>query len=325
VVGVRAVDLDPAGEAGGDRAVRARVVVNATGPWTDELRRMDDPDAHRLVRHSQGVHLVLPRDFLPGESAIMVPRTDDGRVLFAIPWLDRVLVGTTDTPVAEAALEPVPMEEEVEFLLEHAGRYLDRDPHRADVLSMFAGLRPLVGGDDHGASTASLSRDHTLLISDAGLVTITGGKWTTYRRMAEDTVDQAATLAGLDERPCVTRNLHLHGYHAHADRFGELSHYGSDAPAIRDLLGEDESFARPLHEAFAIRAGEVVWAARQEMARSVEDFLSRRTRALLLDARAAVQAAPAVARLLAEELGRDRAWEIGQVERFVALAEHHLP
>jgi glycerol-3-phosphate dehydrogenase len=335
VVGVRVRSRDPvqgagaeagAGPAAGEeREIRAGVVVNATGPWTDDLRRMDDPDAHRLVRHSQGVHLVLPRDFLPGESAIMVPRTDDGRVLFAIPWLDRVVVGTTDTPVPEAALEPLPLPEEVDFLLEHAGRYLDRDPRREDVLSVFAGLRPLVGGDDDAAaSTASLSRDHTLLISDAGLVTITGGKWTTYRRMAEDTVDQAATLAGLDERPCVTRNLHLHGYHAHAERFGELAHYGSDAPAIRDLFGEDPRWAAPLHDAFPIRAGEVVWAARHEMARSVEDVLARRTRALLLDARAAVDVAPTVARILAEALDQDAAWADGQAVAFAELAAGYI-
>jgi glycerol-3-phosphate dehydrogenase len=336
VVGVRVRSRDPAGDpaagtgpgagAGVEREIRAGVVVNATGPWTDDLRRMDDPDARRLVRHSQGVHLVLPRDFLPGESAIMVPKTDDGRVLFAIPWLDRVVVGTTDTPVAAAVLEPIPLAEEVDFLLEHAGRYLDRDPRREDVLSVFAGLRPLVGAEgDDAASTASLSRDHTLLISDGGLVTITGGKWTTYRRMAEDTVDQAATLAGLDERPCVTRNLHLHGYHAHAERFGELAHYGSDAPSIRELFGEDPRWAAPLHDAFPIRAGEVVWAAQHEMARSVEDVLARRTRALLLDARAAVDVAPAVARILAETLGQDSAWADGQAEAFVELAAGYLP
>jgi glycerol-3-phosphate dehydrogenase len=320
VAGVRVRDE----ETGGEREVRAGVVVNATGPWTDDVRRMDEPAAARLVRASQGVHIVLPRDFLPGESAIMVPRTDDHRVLFAIPWQDRVLVGTTDTPVERADLEPVPLAEEVEFLLEHAGRYLERDPKRADVLSMFAGLRPLVAGDD-GANTASLSRDHTLLISDSGLVTITGGKWTTYRRMAEDTVDQAATLAGLDERACVTRNLHLQGFHRHAESFGELEQYGADAPELRALFGEDPRYARPLHQAFPIRAGEVVWAARREMARTVEDVLARRTRALILDARAAMEVAPAVAELMAEELGRDATWAASQVETFTRLAAAYLP
>lgn len=321
VTGVRARDA----ETGREWELRAGAVVNATGPWTDELRRMDDPSAARLVRHSQGVHLVLARDFLPGESAIMVPKTDDGRVLFAIPWHDRVVVGTTDTPVAEASVEPVAQEEEIEFLLEHAGRYLDRDPERSDVLSVFAGLRPLVGGEAAEGTTSSLSRDHTLVISEAGLVTITGGKWTTYRKMAEDTVDQAATLAGLEDRPCVTRGLHLHGYHQHAERFGELEGYGSDAPALRDLFDQDPRYARPLHDAFPFRAGQVVWAVRHELARTVEDVLSRRTRALLLDARAAMDAAPTVAALMAEELERDDAWAEEQVEAFNRLAAGYLP
>jgi glycerol-3-phosphate dehydrogenase len=333
VVGVRFRDRDPAveldGEAGAgriEREVRAGVVVNATGPWTDDIRRMDDPAARSLLRHSQGVHVVLPRDFLPGESAIMVPKTDDGRVLFAIPWLDRVLVGTTDTAVSEVSLEPVPLDEEVDFLLEHAGRYLDRDPSRDDVLSVFAGLRPLVGEDgDPEGRTASLSRDHTLLISDSGLVTITGGKWTTYRKMAEDTVDQAATLAGLDDRPCVTRSLHLHGYHARADTFGELAHYGSDAPGLRALLSHDPRYGEPLNAAFPIRGGEVVWAARHEMARTVEDFLARRTRALLLDARAAMACSRRVAELMAGELGLGQRWIDDQVHAFTELAEGYLP
>ncbi|MFW6206048.1 MAG: glycerol-3-phosphate dehydrogenase/oxidase, partial [Gemmatimonadota bacterium] len=269
VAGVRAREL----ESGAEHALRARAVINATGAWTDGLRQMDDPSAGAIIRPSQGVHLMLPRDFLPGESAIMVPKTDDGRVLFAIPWLDRVVVGTTDTPVDEALLEPVPFEEEVAFLLEHAGRYLSKDPGPEDVLSVFAGIRPLVGSED-AADTSSLSRDHTLLISDSGLVTIAGGKWTTYRMMAEDTVDQAAILADLEERPCVTHDLHIHGHHSRAERFGELAAYGSDAPRIRALIKEDDDLAGSLAPAFTYRAAEVVWAARHEMARTVEDVLT---------------------------------------------------
>jgi glycerol-3-phosphate dehydrogenase len=330
VTGLLKADSEVAGvvardrESGEAHELSARVVVNATGAWADRLRAMDDPAAGSIIRPSQGVHLVLPSEFLPGESAIMVPKTDDGRVLFAIPWLDRVVVGTTDTPVDEPRLEPVPLEEEIAFLLEHAGRYLDRDPDRDDVLSVFAGLRPLVAGAE-GADTASLSRDHTLLISDSGLVTIAGGKWTTYRKMAEDTVDQAATLAGLDDRPCVTRDLHIHGHHPHAERFGELMSYGSDASRIRELLRSDARYGDPLHPSFPIRAGEVVWAVRHEMARTVEDVLSRRTRALLLDARVAIEAAPRVASLMAGELGRDEAWASSQVDAFRELASGYLP
>ncbi len=320
VAGVRATDR----ESGEEHVLDARVVVNATGAWTDGLRRMDNPSSGHIIRPSQGVHIVLPREFLPGESAIMVPKTDDGRVLFAIPWLDRVLVGTTDTPVEEPALEPVPMEEEIAFLLKHAGRYLGTDPTREDILSVFAGIRPLVGSED-ASDTASLSRDHSLLISESGLVTIAGGKWTTYRKMAEDTVDQAAVLADLEERPCVTKELPIHGHHAHADTFGELESYGSDAPRIRDVFKEAPEYDEPVHPSLGFRAGEVVWAARQEMARTVEDVLSRRTRSLLLDARSAIEAAPRVAELLAAELGRDAAWEAAQVESFRSLAEGYLP
>jgi glycerol-3-phosphate dehydrogenase len=320
VAGVRARDV----ESGQDRELRARVVVNATGAWTDELRRMDSPGSAPIIRPSQGVHLVLPSRFLPGDSAIMVPRTDDGRVLFAIPWLGRVVVGTTDTPVDAVDLEPRPFQEEVDFLLEHAARYLEEDPSPADILSVFAGIRPLVAGGD-GEDTASLSRDHTLLIDDSGLVTIAGGKWTTYRKMAQDTVDQAATIGQLEDRKCVTERLQIHGHHANADRFGDLAHYGSDAPAIEELLGERPEYGELLHPRLGVRAGEVLWAARHEMARTVDDVLARRTRSLLLDARAAMEAAPRVAQLLGEELGRDASWREAQVASFQGLAEGYLP
>ncbi len=310
-------------ETGREHELPARVVVNATGVFTDTVRRMDEPAARDMVSPSQGVHIVLPREFLPGDTAIRVPKTDDGRVLFAIPWLGRTLVGTTDTPVETAALEPRPLAEELEFLLVHTARYLTRDPAPSDVLSTFAGLRPLVGGGD-GENTAALSRDHTLHISRTGLVTITGGKWTTYRKMAEDTVDQAATLAGLPERPCITRDLAIHGAHPDAGEFGELCEYGADAPAVERLIRSEPRFAERLHASRPTRAGEVVWAARHEMARTVEDFLSRRTRALLLDARVSIEMAPAVAALLAAELGRDEDWEREQVRDYGELASGYL-
>lgn len=320
VVGVQARDV----ESGQEAEVRGRVVVNATGVFADGLRRMDDSEAPAMIAPSQGVHIVLDREFLPGDSAIMVPKTDDGRVLFAIPWLGRVVVGTTDTPVSGTPLEPVPMEAELDFLLEHAGRYLTRDPGPQDVLSTFAGLRPLVNDGGVATATAALARDHTLLISASGLVTIAGGKWTTYRKMAEDTVDQAALIAGLDERACVTRNLHIHGHHHHAEQFGSLWMYGSDAPALRSLLRERPELDRPLHRDHHVTAGEVLWAARHEMARTVEDFLSRRSRLLLLDARASMEAAPEVAALLAAELGRNEAWQQAQVEEYRQLARGYL-
>ena len=309
---------------GAELELEAKVVVNATGAWSDTVRRMDDPEARAMIQPSQGVHLVLDKSFLPGDSAIMVPHTDDGRVLFAIPWYDRVVVGTTDTPIDETPLEPKPLEEEIEFLLAHTARYLTKDPSRKDVLSTFAGIRPLVASDGEG-ETAALSRDHCLFIASSGLVTITGGKWTTYRKMAEDTIDQAATLAGLEERPCVTRDLRIHGYHQDARTFGELERYGADAPAIRDLFRERPGFEARLHPNLPLHEGEVVWAARNEMAVTVDDVLARRSRALLWDARAASEIALRVAELMAEELGRDEAWQRDQAESFQALAAGYLP
>jgi glycerol-3-phosphate dehydrogenase len=262
---------------------------------------------------------VLDRSFQPGASAIMVPHTDDGRVFFTVPWHGRLVVGTTDTPVSEASLEPRPFPEEVDFLLTHIARYLTRDPGPADVLSCFAGLRPLVRGAE-GLRTASLARDHTLLISPSGLVTITGGKWTTYRRMGEDTVNQAAVLGGLPELPSSTADLRLHGWSAEVEPTAEWAVYGSDAAGLSLLAEERPEWKEPLHPSLPYRACEVVWAARHEMARTVEDVLARRTRALLLDARASSEAAPEVARLMAAELGKDAAWEAAQVEAYQALA-----
>lgn len=310
-------------ETGTESEVRAKVVVNATGIFADGLRRMDDPTSPPLLAPSQGVHLVLDRRFQPGESAILVPHTDDGRVLFAVPWHDRVVVGTTDTPVAEPALEPRPLPEEVELLLRHMERYLTPAPRREDVLSVFAGLRPLVRGNRAAAKTAALSRDHTLLVSPSGLVTLAGGKWTTYRRMGEDTVDHAALVAGLDERPSRTADLHLHGW-AEEGPLRAWSGYGADAPALASLAAERPGWDEPLHLSLPYRVCEVVWAARHEMARSVEDVLARRTRSLLLDARASVEIAPRVAALLAEELGRDEEWRRGQVAGYRELARGYF-
>lgn len=276
-----------------------------------------------MIVPSQGVHLVLDRSFLPGDSAIMVPRTSDGRVMFAIPWHEHTLLGTTDTPVSEAALEPLPIEREIEFILETASQYLARPPRREDVLSAFAGIRPLVKTSE-AVGTAALSRDHTIHVSKSGLVTIAGGKWTTYRRMAADCVDHAATLAKLDERPCITKMLAIHGSTENPDQFGDLRYYGSDAVAIQEMMRSDEKLSRRLHPALPIYAAQVIWAARYEMARTVDDVLARRTRALLLNARAAIEMSADVAAVLAVELGRDQAWAVNQTHQFKSLAAHYL-
>jgi glycerol-3-phosphate dehydrogenase len=324
VRGVIAFDV----EKGREYEIGARAVINATGVFCDALRRLDEPDAAEIVAPSQGVHIVLDRSFLPGDTAIMVPKTDDGRVLFAIPWHGRALIGTTDTPVPRAQMEPRPLEEEIEFLLVHAARYLTKDPARTDVLSTFAGLRPLRKMGEL-QDTASVPRDHSVLVSKSGLVTIVGGKWTTYRKMAEDTVDQAAMIAGLEDRPCRTIELRLHGaIHgpgtSNSTGREHWSVYGSDQAALLALIERSPQWKQPLHAALPYQAVEVIWAVRQEMARNVEDVLARRTRALLLDARASIEAAPTVAALMAGELGSGAAWREAQMKQYRELAAMYL-
>jgi len=306
-----------------DYELRARVVINATGVFADSIRMMDNPQSPAIIKPSQGSHIVLDKSFLPGDSAIMVPRTADGRVLFAIPWYDRVLVGTTDTPIDDTVLEPRPLPEEIEFLLDHAARYLTKDPTPDDVLSAFAGLRPLVSFGE-AENTAAISREHTVQVSHSGLVTITGGKWTTYRKMAEDTLKRAVAVAKLEERPPITKELRIHGFHKNPEEFGAFAVYGSDAPALQDLIQENKAYAKPLHPRMPTLAGEVVWAVRQEMARTVEDFLSRRTRILILDARASMEMAPKVAELMGRELKKDKTWRDNQVSSYRKLAQGYL-
>jgi glycerol-3-phosphate dehydrogenase len=323
VDGVHARDV----ETGHEFRATAKVVVNATGAFSDLLRLRAEPSAAPIIVPSQGIHLVFDSSFLQGESAIMVPHTSDGRVLFAIPWHGHTLVGTTETPIERATLEPVAMEQEIEFILATAAQYLTKAPTRDDVLSVFAGIRPLVGagaGTTSAVRTAALSRDHVIHIDRSGLVTVCGGKWTTYRHMAEDCVDQAATLAQLPEKPCVTHHLNIHGFHSAAKQFGPLAVYGSDAYEIRKLVDADAGLGERLHPALPYVKAEVVWAARHEMARTVEDILARRTRALFLNARAALGMAPAVADLMASELRWDHSTWTRQLAAFRDVASNYV-
>ena len=315
-------------EGGGEHEIAARAVINATGPFVDGVRRLDEPAAEPLIAPSQGVHLVLERGFLPGDTAIMVPRTRDKRVMFAIPWRGRTLLGTTDTAIDEATLEPRAQAEEVDFLLETAADYLTRDPTRDDVLALFTGIRPLVRAG--GGSTAALSRDHTVLTSDSGLITVCGGKWTTYRKMAEDVVEVAAAVGGLEEPPGPRRERRSRGGpppqpdDPPLTDSNPLPEYGADEPALRSLAEVDPTLLERLHPELPVLGAQIVWAARHEMARTVEDALSRRTRALLLNARAATAIAPRVAELLAAELGRDAGWQKRQAASFAELAQSYL-
>jgi glycerol-3-phosphate dehydrogenase len=324
VIGVQAIDR----ESDTRYDLRGRVVINATGVFVDSVRRLDDARAEPMVSPSQGVHLVLDHTFQPSDTAIMVPQTDDGRVLFVIPWHGRVLIGTTDTAVQRAEIEPRPLREEVEFILRNAARYLLHAPSERDVLSCFAGLRPLVQQSGGLQATKAISREHEVVISPSGLVTIVGGKWTTYRKMAQDTVDDATIVGGLPVRPCVTEHLRLHGCMSRDDpslpRAAHMQMYGSDGAEVKAFLDEDPARAAPLHSHLPYQCGQIVWAARHEMARTLEDALSRRTRSLLLDARAAIEAAPHAAALLARELRRDQAWADGQVAEFSALAQGYV-
>lgn len=318
VVGVVAQDV----EREKSLHLPARVVVNATGPFSDVLHRLDDPHAREFIAPSQGIHLVFDRSFLPGDTAIVVPKTPDGRVIFAIPWHEHTVVGTTDTPLESTPLEPRPRDEEVQFLLETIAPYLSPAPQAADIRAVFAGIRPLVRRGD-ARNTAKLARDHVIQVSDSGLVSIMGGKWTTYRRMAQDCVDRALQVGGLKPAECRTESMRVHGGEDSHRGAGPLAPYGSDAPALESLIAESPALGERLDERLPFLAAQVVWAVRHEMARSVEDVLARRIRALFLDTDAALAAAPKVATLMAAELGRDAAWQTRQLANFQAVADFH--
>jgi glycerol-3-phosphate dehydrogenase len=318
--GVTASDI----ETGEKYQLKAVVIVNATGVFVDDILKMDAPDKKPLIRPSQGVHLVLDRSFLPAEDALMIPKTEDGRVLFAVPWHGKLLVGTTDTPIESPSLEPVALDAEVEFILRTAGKYLSKAPTRQDVLSVFAGLRPLAAPQNGSSKTKEISRSHKLIVSESGLVTMTGGKWTTYRKMGEDIVDKAIETGGLKSMSCKTAGLSIHGSRPNPDRNNHLFVYGADIENVLALYDENPDWKNPVHAKDDYTKGEVIWSVRNEMARTVEDILARRTRILFLNARLAIEMAPEVALLMAAELKKDAAWEAEQVKAFHQTAKNYV-
>jgi glycerol-3-phosphate dehydrogenase len=303
--------------------VKAKVVINATGAFCDFVRKLSDETSEKIIALSQGVHLVFGKEFLSSENAMMIPKTSDGRVLFAIPWHDKTLIGTTDTPIENIELEPRAFKEEIEFILETTESYLAKSPKHSDILSVFTGIRPLVKSADT-KNTAALSRDHTIEIDASNLLTITGGKWTTYRRMAEDTINRAIKIADLNAKKCVTENLKIHGFCENAEEFKDFEIYGADAEKIQGLIKDNPKLAERLHEDLPYYAAEIVWATRFEMAQTVEDVLARRTRALFLNAKAAIEIAPKVARIMAMESGKTEDWIDEQIRKFNETASNYI-
>lgn len=302
----------------------SKAVVNATGVFTDKVIELDDPNHQPIVSPSQGVHIVVDQKFFPGKQALMVPKTDDGRVLFAVPWHDKVILGTTDTPINDIALEPKALQEEIDFIIHHSNRYLSTQIEYKDINTVYAGLRPLIKIKGK-KSTAILPRDHTTIISDSGLVTITGGKWTTYRTMGKHAIDNAAFACKLPKKNCVTATLPIHGFQNTATETNAvLSIYGSDAENIQQLINDQPSLQEKIHPALPYSKATVVWAVQNEMAMTVEDVLARRTRSLFLDAKAAVEAAPLVASIIAPLLHQTEEWQRQQITTFIALSKTYL-
>lgn len=307
-------------------SIQGKAIINATGVFTNAIMKMNDSVYKKLIVPSQGVHLVFDKSFLVGDHALMIPKTSDGRVLFAIPWHDKIVIGTTDTMVKKSKMEPIALEEEIEFILTTAQNYLAKKPTRADVLAVFAGLRPLAAPEKKGQPTKEVSRSHKIIVSKTGLISITGGKWTTYRQIAEEIVDRAIAIHKLQPLPCITKDLPIHGnkQNSTADFKNPLYFYGTDSPAITHLQEKDSFLKEKLHPAYNYTMAEVYWAIHKEMAMTVEDVLARRVRLLFLDARAAISCAEKVALFMAKELHYDQNWIQNQLTDFKTIANGFL-
>jgi glycerol-3-phosphate dehydrogenase len=303
--------------------INARMVVNATGVFADKILQMDQPDAPKSIQPSQGIHLVLDQSFLGGKDALMIPKTSDGRVLFAVPWMGKLVVGTTDTLREKAKLEPEALSKEIDFILETAEAYLTKAPSRKDVKAVFAGLRPLAAPKEGSTKTKEISRSHKVIISDSKLVSITGGKWTTFRKMGEDTVNHFTQVTQEGIKPSASAEIKYHGYTV-TPKSGHWKGYGSDADQIQKMIKNQPELGEKLHTDYPYTKAEVIWSTRHEMAMKVEDILSRRIRILVLDARAALKMAQKVAELMAQELGKDTSWIQSEIEDFQKLANKYI-
>lgn len=321
VHGVMAVDRF----TGKEYEIEAKVVVNATGVFADAIQQMDTPEKENMIQASMGVHIVLDASFLPSHSALMVPKTKDGRVLFAVPWHNRIVVGTTDTPTENITDEPIATSEDIRFILDHIAPYLKRKPVIDDICSVFAGLRPLPVSTGKNGRTRDMSRRHQVLYSANGLVSVIGGKWTTYRKMAEDAINMARKIGNLPDRSSQTKHLSIHGNCFQFDVNDPLHIYGSDADEIRALAASNSEWKALLHPAFSYTLAELVWCIRFEMPQTLEDLLSRRTRCLLLNATAAMESAPIAAQLMAKEQGQNDDWVENQITLFNQIARYYKP
>ena len=306
--------------SGKKKNISAKVVVNATGVFSDRLISLDQPKRKAMIRPSQGVHIVLEKEFLNGPQAIMVPHTSDGRVLFAVPWNQYVVVGTTDTPIDVTLEEPIALEEEIQFILDNAGMYMTKKPKRSDVKSVFAGLRPLAASEDDKESTKEVSRHHKITVSTSGLVNVLGGKWTTYRKIAEDTINTVQIVGGLAERKCNTESLAIFGFDPRTDWNNPLHCYGTEAFKIRAINRDGN---KSLSKKLFITKNQVIWAIREEMALTLEDVLARRTRCLFLDAYETENLAPKIVKIIAQELGKDKFWIDGELKKFKSLLKNY--
>ena len=305
---------------GSKKRVFSKSIVNATGVFSDKLISLDQPRAKQLIRPSQGVHIVLDKSFLNGPQAIMVPHTSDGRVLFAVPWNEYVVVGTTDTPINETLDEPIALDEEIQFIIDNAGMYMSKKPKRSDIKSVFAGLRPLAASEGNKETTKEISRHHKITVSTSGLINVLGGKWTTYRKIAEDTVNTVLMVSGLSERKCNTETLPIFGFDPTTNWNDPLHFYGTEAKKVEamDLNGN-----KSLSSKLFITKNQICWAIKNEMAITLEDVLARRTRCLFLDAYETEKIAPKVAEIMAFELKKEKKWVIQELKNFNLILKNY--